>query len=253
MDLGLQDKHALITGGGRGVGRAIALALAAEGVRVTVLSRTGSELQETCQQISAQGGEARHEVFDLCSRDFETLKERVEGGFGPVDIVIGNAARSSNPKKLTHMPDEDWYASFESDMHGTYRLLRAFLPGLQERQWGRVVLIGSLSGMVGASGYPAYCTIKAGFEGLVKNLAVDYSKYGITVNLLSPGFIETERFQAAAPPQLIEKFKRATASKRLATPEDVADAVCFLASERAGYLTGVNLPICGGLNLGNLW
>jgi NAD(P)-dependent dehydrogenase (short-subunit alcohol dehydrogenase family) len=151
------------------------------------------------------------------------------------------------------MEPADWYATVETDLHGTFRLLRAFLPGMQARGRGRVILIGSLSGMVGVSAYPAYCAVKAAYEGLVKNLAVDYSKYGMTVNLISPGFIATERFEHAAPEALRAKFIAATASKRLGRPQDVADAVAFLASERASYLTGVNLPVCGGLNLGNLW
>ena len=151
------------------------------------------------------------------------------------------------------MADSEWTEAIETDLNGTFRLLKSVLPGMQARGWGRVILIGSVAGMVGTSAYPAYCTIKAAYEGLVKNLAVDYSKYGITVNLVSPGFIETERFKKAAPPQLLEKFRQASAVKRLAQPEDIAPVVSFLASQQASFLTGINLPVCGGLNLGNLW
>lgn len=253
MELHLQGKRALITGAGRGIGAAIATTLAAEGAEVWLLSRTESELQTVCERIRSAGGQAGYRVFDLVQDDAEELKAQLEDQAGPIDILIGNAAKSSIPKKLTHMEAADWYRTVETDLNGSFRLLQAFLPGMQTRGWGRVVLIGSLSGMLGASAYPAYCTVKAGFEGLVKNLAVDYSKYGITVNLVSPGFVETERFQRAAPAQLLEKFKAATAAKRLGRPEDIADTVAFLVSERASYLTGVNLPVCGGLNLGNLW
>lgn len=253
MELGLNGKRALITGAGRGIGAAVAAALAAEGAEVCLLSRTEAQLQTVCEKIRAAGGRASYQVFDLAKDDAGQLRERIEAEIGPIDILVGNAAKTSIPKKLTYMEAADWYETVETDLNGSFRLLRAFLPGMQERSWGRLVLIGSLSGMLGAAAYPAYCTVKAGYEGLVKNLAVDYSKYGITVNLVSPGFVETERFQAAAPPQLIAKFKAATAAKRLGTPQDIADAVAFLASERAAYLTGVNLPVCGGLNLGNLW
>ena len=253
MDFGIQGKHALITGGGRGIGKAIALALAAEGVKVTVLARTESELAEVCRQIQALGGIAAYALFDLAQGDPDDLRAQIEANLGPIDILVGNAAKTSKPKKLTHMEASDWYQTIETDLNGTYRILKTFLPGLQERGWGRIILIGSLSGMLGVSAYPAYCAVKAAYEGLVKNLAVDYSKYGLTVNLVSPGFVETERFKVAAPAQLIEKFKQVTASKRLAQPEDIADTVCFLSSERAAYLTGVNIPVCGGLNLGNLW
>lgn len=253
MDLGIQGKHALITGGSRGLGAQIAHTLAREGCKVTILSRSEPELQACCQRLHAQGAQAQYAVFDLSSGDASALKTEVEAALGPVDIIVANAARTSRPKKFTHMPDEDWYETINSDLNGHYRLLKSFLPGLQERGWGRVVFIGSLSGVLGASAYPVYCTVKAAYEGWVKNLAVDYSKYGITTNLVSPGFIETERFKAAAPEALLDKFRQATATKRLASPEDIAEAVVFLSSQPASYITGVNLPVCGGLNLGNLW
>lgn len=253
MELGLKGKTALITGGGQGIGAVIARTLAEEGVKVWIVGRKESRLQASCEAIQQAGGQADYAVFDLAKDDAETLRETIEAAGAPIDLLIGNAAKATYPRKLTHMEADDWFATIETDLHGTYRLLRAFLPGMQERAWGRVILIGSLSGMVGVSAYPAYCTVKAGYEGLIKNLAVDYSKYGITVNLVSPGFVETERFKKAAPAELLEKYRAATAVKRLARPEDVADTVTFLASERASYLTGVNLPVCGGLNLGNLW
>lgn len=253
MELGLTGKTALITGAGRGLGKVIAQGLAQEGAEVCLLSRTEHELQAACKELQAQGYTASYRVFDLAQGDAHTLFEDLQAQGQLPDIVIGNAARQSHPKKLTHMPEADWYQTIESDLHGTFRLLRSFLSHQQAQGWGRIILIGSLSGMVGVSAYPAYCTVKAGYEGLIKNLAVDYSKYGITVNMVSPGFIETERFQQAAPAQLLEKFKQATAVKRLAQPEEIAAVVTFLASVQAAYLTGVNLPVCGGLNLGNLW
>lgn len=253
MELGLKGKRALITGASRGIGATIAATLAAEGAEVILLSRTEARLQAVCHEITTTGGSASYQVFDLAQDDAEALCEKITSESGPIDILIGNAAKTSIPKKLTYMESDDWYKTIETDLNGTFRILRAFLPGMQERGWGRVVLIGSLSGMLGASAYPAYCAVKASYEGLIKNLAVDYSKYGITVNLVSPGFVETERFKAACPHEFKEKFKAATAVKRLGLPTDIADTVAFLASERAAYLTGVNLPVCGGLNLGNLW
>ncbi len=252
MDLGLQGKRALITGAGRGLGACIAHDLAQQGVEVCLLSRTQSELEAVVASIQADGGKASYQLFDLATDAATDLITRLEAT-GPIDILIGNAARQTVPAKLTRMPDSEWTEAIETDLNGTYRLLKSVLPGMQERGWGRVILIGSVAGMVGTSAYPAYCTIKAAYEGLVKNLAIDYSKYGITVNLVSPGFIETERFKKAAPPQLLEKFRQASAVKRLAQPEDIAPVVSFLASQQAGFLTGINLPVCGGLNLGNLW
>ncbi len=253
MDFGIQGKHALITGGGRGLGRSIAESLTHEGCAVSLVSRTPEELEHTAEALRHKGAQVYTQVYDLSQDDPEMLREAAEKALGPIDIVVANAARSSRPKKLTYMADEDWYETLNNDLNGHFRLLKVLLPGLQQRQWGRIIFIGSLSGMLGASAYPAYCTVKAAYEGWVKNLAVDYSKYGITTNLISPGFIETERFQAAAPEAFLEKFKHATASKRLAKPEDISAAVSFLCSQQAAYITGVNLPVCGGLNLGNLW
>jgi NAD(P)-dependent dehydrogenase (short-subunit alcohol dehydrogenase family) len=192
MELEIQNKHALITGGGQGIGRQIALTLAAEGVSVTVLGRKQAKLESVCAEIQALGGQAGFVVFDLASSDLSPLNEALTR---PVDIFVGNAAKPTIPKKLTHMDETDWYQTIEVDLNGTYRLLRACLPTMQAQQWGRVILIGSLSGMVGVSAYPAYCTVKAAYEGLVKNLAVDYSKYGITVNLVSPALLRLNAFK----------------------------------------------------------
>ena len=176
MDLGIKGKHALITGGSRGIGKAIAKSLLAEGCKVTLLSRTESELASCCEKLNQNESVPRafYQVFDLSTGDPKQLLQNIEAEAGTLDIIVANAARTSRPKKLTHMPDEDWYGTIESDLNGHYRLLKICLPGLQERQWGRVVFVGSLSGMVGASGYPVYCTVKAAYEGLTKNLAVDY-------------------------------------------------------------------------------
>lgn len=249
MDLQLIDKTALITGAGRGIGKEIAKNLAFEGADVCLLSRTESELQQAVQEIQEQGGKASYQVFDLSQGNYEELKEKT----GAIDILIHNAARPYRPKKLTHMKESDWHATLNTDLNSLFHLNRIYLESMKERQWGRVITIGSLSSVVGVSSYPAYCASKSAMEGLTKNLAVDYSKYGITVNMISPGFTETERFKKAAPPQLIEKFKAATSVKRLGSEEDIANAVAFFASDKASYITGVNLLVCGGLNLGNLW
>lgn len=254
MLTGLTGKKALITGAGRGIGRAIAQTLAEQGAEVCLLSRSENELQQVAEAIQQQGGKALIQAFDLSKREaYPTLKETLLENMGQVDILVHNAARVYRPKKLTHMPSEDWYKTLDVDLNAVFELNRLFLDSMKDAGWGRVITIGSLSGVVGVSAYPAYCAAKAALEGLTKNLAVDYSKYGLTVNMVSPGFVETERFQKAAPPELVEKFKAATAVKRLGTPEDIANAVAFLASEQASYITGLNMLVCGGLNLGNLW
>lgn len=253
MDSGLTGKKALITGGGRGVGKSIALTMAKEGVTVCIISRTESELQAVCNEINENGGKAIYRVFDLEKGNVADLKSGINDEIGNVDILVNNAAKQSFPKKISYMDEQDWYKTVEIDLNSQFRLIRAFIEDMKNNNWGRIVIVGSLSGMFGAASYPVYCTVKAGLEGLIKNLAVDYSKNGITSNIVSPGFVETERFKKAAPKEMVERFIHSTSVKRLGTPEDIAKAVTFLASENASYITGVNLPVCGGLNLGNLW
>ena len=254
MELEINKKRALITGGGRGIGKSIALALAAEGVTVCIVSRTESELEDTCNEIKDKGGRAIYKVLDLSNEDaLKKFKDEVYEEIGGIDILINNAAHISTPKRIALMEDKDWYKTIDIDLNVAYRLTRLFIDDMKTNKWGRIISIGSLSGIFGASSYPAYCAAKAALEGLTKNLAVDYSRFGITANLISPGFVETERFKKAAPKELIDKFIGATSSKRLGKPEDISNAVLFFASDKSSYITGVNLLVCGGLNLGNLW
>lgn len=254
MELGISKKRALITGGGRGIGKAIALALAEEGVTICVTSRTESELIEVCDQIKDKGGRAIYKVLDLGDKaSYELVKQEIYNEIGGIDILINNAAHVSTPKKLSFIDDKEWDQIIDIDLNASFKLIKLFIDDMKANKWGRIVTIGSLSGIFGASSYPAYCSAKAALEGLTKNLAVDYSKFGITINMVSPGFVETERFKKAAPKELIDKFVGATSSKRLGKPEDIANSVMFLSSEKASYITGVNLLVCGGLNLGNLW
>ncbi|MBT9544288.1 MAG: SDR family oxidoreductase [Candidatus Sericytochromatia bacterium] len=247
-------RKALITGAGRGIGKAIALELSGSGHHVCLLSRTESELKNVCAEIEARGGQASYLCFDLSdAAGYPGLKAQVESQLGRVDVLVHNAAPSYRPAKLTRMAPADWQKTLSVNLEALAQLCGQFLEPMREAGWGRVVSIGSLSGVLGAGSYPAYCAAKAGMEGLTKNLAIDYSRYGITINMVSPGFVETERFKQAAPPEMVEKFKQATAIKRLGQPEDVAHAVDFLASDKAAFITGINLLVCGGLNLGNLW
>jgi NAD(P)-dependent dehydrogenase (short-subunit alcohol dehydrogenase family) len=254
MDLNLNKKTALITGAGRGVGKTTALALAQEGITVCLISRTESELIEVCDEIKDKGGRAYYYVFDLSSSsDYQELKNKIISDVGSIDILINNAAHVSTPKKVSYLDEKEWNQIIDIDLNAVFRLSKLFIDDMKNKKWGRVINIGSLSASVGVSSYPAYCAAKAGLEGLTKNMAVDYSKFGITINMISPGFIETERFKKAAPQELIEKYIGATSVKRLGKAEDISDSILFLASERASYITGINLLVCGGLNLGNLW
>lgn len=254
MELGISKKKALITGGGRGIGKEIALALADEGVTVCVISRTESELSDVCDEIKDKGGRAIYRALNLGEdKHLDSFKQDIVEEIGNIDILVNNAARLTLPKRITMMDEQDWDRTLEVNLNASFRMIKLFLDDMKNNKWGRIINIGSLSGVFGAASYPAYCAAKAALEGLTKNLAVDYSKFGVTVNMVSPGFVETERFKKAAPKELIDKYISSTSSKRLGKPEDIANSVLFLASEKSSYITGINLLVCGGLNLGNLW
>ncbi len=253
MDLGIKNKKALITGAGRGLGKQIAVDFANEDVTVCMISRTESELKSVCEEINASGKKAIYRVFDLTKDNYLDLKKSIEDEIGSIDILVNNASKQTFPKKISYMEESDWFKTIEMDLNSQFYLIRTFIEDMKKNNWGRIIIIGSLSAMVGVANYPAYCTVKAGLEGLVKNVAVDYSKYGVTTNMVSPGFILTERFEKNAPKEFIEKFTQATSIKRLPKPDEISSVVTFLASQKASYLTGINIPVCGGLNLGNLW
>lgn len=253
MDLGIKGKKALITGGGRGIGREIALNLANEGVHVCILSRTEEELRGVCSEILDKGGKATYKVFDLVSGDYEKLKLEINSEIGNIDIIVNNATKPSKQQKITNVSDEEWYKIIETDLNSQFKILKYFLNDMKDNKWGKIIIIGSTTASLGVSGYSAYCSVKAALEGLVKNVAVDYSKFGININMVSPGIVETDRLKKAASQELIQKFIATTSVKRLAKPQEIANVVTFLSSDVSSYITGANIPVSGGLNLGNSW
>lgn len=249
MDTGLKGKNALITGGGRGIGKEIAFSLASEGVKVCVVSRTEEELRNVCEEIRDKGGKANYKTFDIVSGDYEQFKKVISEEIGNIDILVNTATKSVKPQKISYISDEEWYKVIETNLNAQFKIIKHFINDMKDNKWGRIILLGSCVTTSVGSGYPAHSTARAGLEGLIKNLSIDYSKYGITINMVSPGFVETDRFKKAHSEEAIQKYISSTAVKRLAKPKDIANAVTFLSSESASYITGVNLPVCGGLNI----
>lgn len=247
MDIGLKGKNALITGGGRGIGKEIALSLANEGVKVCVLSRTEEELKNVCEEIKDNGGKAHYKVFDLVSGDYDKLQAEISDEIGNIDILVNAATKTTKPQKISFMSDEEWYKVIETNLNSQFKIIKHFINSMKDNKWGRIILIGSCASI--GSGYPAHWSVKSGLDGLMKNMAFDYSKFGITINMVSPGIVETEKLKKSNSEEAIQKYISATAVKRLAKPKDIANAVTFLSSESASYITGVNLPVCGGLNI----
>lgn len=255
MNLGLEGRRVVVTGAGSGIGRATAQAFAREGALVTALGRTRATLEATVASLEpVPAGAHRAEVCDLADESsVESFAARLLENPGGCDVLVNNACSHAALKKLHDIPPAHWDTFVSANLGGVFRLCRLLVPGMVERRWGRVVNVGSLTSELGSSHYAEYAAVKAALIGLTRNMAVDYGRHGVLVNAVQPGFVATERFEAAAPPKLREAFVQATSVKRIGSPGEIADVIVFLASERASYVTGAVLPVGGGAGLNNLW
>ena len=235
-----QGEVALVTGASRGIGQAIAQRLAAEGVTVIGTATSAAGADRITELLAPQGG--RGAVLDV--RDAAAADHLLEE-IGPLSILVNNAGVTRDTL-LLRMKDEDWAQVLDTDLTAVFRLSRAVLRGMMKARYGRIISIGSVVGSMGNAGQVNYCAAKAGLIGFSKALAQEIGSRGITVNVVAPGFIETDMTQA-----LSEDVRKALLSRvpseRLGRPEDIAAAVTFLASREAGYITGATLPVNGGL------
>jgi NAD(P)-dependent dehydrogenase (short-subunit alcohol dehydrogenase family) len=246
VDLGIRGRVALITGAARSLGKADALVLAGEGCRVAVVDLNGEGAQETAGEIGAAGGAARGYACDI--RDGGQVQQTVaaiERDLGPVDICVNNAGLIYTVSQLKDMRDEDWELNLAINLTGTYRVTKAVFPGMRERRWGRIVCMASIAGLMGGFGQTAYATTKVGVIGFAKSVALEGARYNVTCNALAPGIIAPN----ASLSPLYERMVKRVAMQREGEPEDVANAVAFLCSERARYITGAVLPVTGGMDL----
>lgn len=246
MDLGIAGRVAVVTGGARNLGRADCVRLAEEGCRVAVVDLNREGAEEAAAAIRAKGGEALAVECDITDpeRVQATIAE-VERALGPVDILVNNAAIIWTMAQLKDMRDEDWELNLRVNLTGTYLVTRAVLPGMRERRWGRVVSMASIAGLLGGFGQTAYATTKAGVIGFARSVALEGARYNVTSNVIAPGIIG-EHVKLSP---MYERMVKRVAMQRHGDPEDVADAVAFLVSERARYITGAVLTITGGMDL----
>ncbi len=242
-------RTALVTGAARGIGRAIAQALAAEGHRVAVADIRDEEATETATEI---GGLALHlDVTDAASVDEAT--KQAERELGPLNILINNAGWDEL-RPFLETDDEFWDRVIELNFKGCLRVCRRVVPGMVERGYGRVVNLGSDAARVGSSLEAVYSGAKGAVVAFSKTLARETARHGVTVNAVCPGPTDTPLLQdmiaeGDSGAKALEAMRRAVPMRRLAQPEDVAAAVAFLASERAGYITGQTLSVSGGLTM----
>jgi len=244
----LAGKVSLVTGGGRGIGHAICLALGEEGSDIAVnYAHDPARAEATCEELRKLGVKAKAYRADI-SHDEENhaMIAQVREDFGRIDVLVNNAGitRDRTFMKMTY---ELWREVLAVDLTGpalvTHEVLRT---GLIEAGWGRIIFISSIVGQMGNFGQSNYAVAKGGLISLTKALAREVARKGITVNSVAPGFIETD-MTANVPPQVLDKVKELTPIGRLGKPEEVAEAVKFLASPRASYITGEVINVNGGM------
>jgi len=237
----LEGRVALVTGGGKGIGRAVSCALARMGARVVVVYRSDSAAaEETAHQV---GGEAvRCDVTDGAAVQ-ATVK-----GLGQVDVLVNNAG-AVRDNLLLRMKPEDWDHIIQTDLTSAYHTTRAVMSGMLRKRWGRIVNMTSIVGITGNPGQANYAAAKAGLIGFTRAIAKEIGSRSITCNAVAPGYVRTELTEGSLNDEIVAELVKRTPLQREGTPEDIAAAVAFLCSEGAGFITGHVLVVDGGLSV----
>jgi NAD(P)-dependent dehydrogenase (short-subunit alcohol dehydrogenase family) len=265
MDLKLDGKIALITGSSKGIGEAIARGLAREKAIVIVHGRDKGQTQRIAGEIRAQGGRAHCVVADLTvDEEVQRMVEEAQALAGPIDILVNNAGGSGETEDWSNSRAASWASTFDRNVLAAVRVTTRLLPMMQAAGWGRVVNISSLAGLMPPAGRPDYSAAKAAINAMTASMAKAVAADGVTVNTVSPGTIHSARLDARfrevaaerglasdVPWETIEQtvlpiFAQVPVG-RVGTLEEIADVIAFLVSPRAGYITGVNLRLDGGM------
>jgi 3-oxoacyl-[acyl-carrier protein] reductase len=260
MNLGLKGKVVLVTGASKGIGKAIAAAFAAEGSSVVLNARHRQELEQAVQEIQQHGGHALALAADLTNAsEAQRLAQQAIAHFGTIHVLVNNVGGASLIP-FEELSDEDWINTFQLNVLSTVRLIRAIVPFMQRQEWGRIINISSEAGTQPDPIMQHYNAAKAAITNLTKSLSKAYARDGILVNTVSPGWTRTPLTEALFALQAqkqgitLQEFEQAflresrphLALSRAGTPEEVANAVVFLASEAASFITGTNLRVDGG-------
>ncbi len=248
----LEGKNALVTGASRGIGRAIALALAEQGAKVVINYRSSeSEAEQTVRDIEGEGGSAiavRADVSDY--QQAQALVKKTVEAFGSINILVNNAGVTRD-MLLMQMRETDWDAVLTTNLKSVYNCCKAAIrPMIRARQGGRIINISSVSGLTGQFGQANYSASKAGIIGFTYALAKEVGSRQITVNAVAPGYVPTD-LTSDLSDDIKDAIIQMTPLGRFGTPEEIANAVAFLASDKAAYITGVTLRVDGGLAAGS--
>jgi 3-oxoacyl-[acyl-carrier protein] reductase len=245
----LAGRVALVTGASQGIGHACAQALAREGATIAAAARNREKLDELVAAIAAAGGQAAAFVIDVADEDqIKSGVKQALAQFGKIDILVNNAGITRD-QLVMRMKRADWDAVLNTNLTSAYLCIQQVIGSMLKQRWGRIVNITSIFGQTGQAGQANYAASKAGLIGLTMAMAREVASRSITVNAVAPGFIETSMTAA-----LSEEFKQTAVKQiplgRVGSPEDIANAVCFLASDEASYITGHVLNVNGGMLMG---
>lgn len=242
----MSQKIILITGASRGIGKAILTAMTNPDVVVIGTATSDGGAEKISENIKALGGNGQGMVLNVSEPEsIDACLKAIESNYGAVSILVNNAGITRD-NLLMRMKDEDWQDVINTNLSSVYRLSKALLRGMMKNKFGRIINIASVVGVSGNPGQANYSAAKAGVIGFSKSLAREVASRGITVNTIAPGFIQTDMTAALDEAQVAELAKNIPAGK-LGTAEDIANAVAFLASENAGYITGETLHVNGGM------
>jgi 3-oxoacyl-[acyl-carrier protein] reductase len=246
MDRTLAGKTALVTGASRGIGRAIALAVAERGATVIVTARSVEAAAQTAEAIKGLGGSAQAVALDISDdASVEATMAGVLKEHATIPLLVNNAGITRD-NLLMRMKKEDWNEVIDTNLTGIYRVCRSLVPSMVKARYGRIVNITSVVSRSGNPGQANYAAAKAGAEGFTRSLARELASRNITVNCIAPGFIDTDMTQKLTEAQR-EALLTQVPLKRLGTPEDVAHGVTYLLSDAASYVTGITLDVNGGM------
>ncbi len=239
----LKGRRAFVTGGGAGIGRAISFELARSGADVIIADRNAQATRQTASEIGAEW--VNLDVTDLAAISL------IAAGVGPIDILVNNAGRDQHTF-FVDTSESEWRDLFAVNLDAVLATTKAFLPHMQHRRYGRIVNIASEAGRIGSRGGAVYAAAKGGVIAFTKSIAREAARYAVTANVICPGPIETPLLDlavASGGEKLLRAMEQATLLGRLGTPEEVAGLAVFLASERAGYITGEVIGVSGGMGI----